>query len=48
MSLVMFLVLGYFGTLILGPVVQLRYIYPCMIITPILTLVMNAKGREQW
>lgn len=48
MCLALLLVLGYFGTLILGPVVQLRYIYPCMIVTPILTMIMYAKGRLQW
>lgn len=28
------LVLGYFGTLLLGPTVQLRYIYPLMLVLP--------------
>lgn len=32
------LVLGYFVTLLLGPVVQLRYIYPVMVSIPCLTL----------
>lgn len=32
------LVLGYYGTLLLGPTVQLRYIYPVMIVLPFVTL----------
>lgn len=30
------LVLGYYGTLLLGPTVQLRYIYPLMVVLPFL------------
>jgi len=37
------LVMGYYGTLLLGPTVQLRYLYPVMIILPFL-LVQNREG----
>lgn len=42
------LVLGYFGTLLLGPTVQLRYIYPLMIVLPFLyVLCVGSQGKEK-
>lgn len=38
---------GYFGTLILGPVVQLRYIYPIMVILPFLSVLYCKEGEGQ-
>lgn len=40
------LVLGYFATLLLGPVVQLRYIYPVMVSIPGLTLLTGRNTAE--
>lgn len=37
------LVLGYFATLLLGPTVQLRYLYPVMIVLPFVGLLGNRK-----
>ena len=39
------LVLGYFGTLILGPTVQLRYIYPLMVVLP-LVWILSVKVKR--
>lgn len=42
------LVLGYYITLVLGPTVQLRYIYPLMIVFPFLLLLTGKKeGKER-
>ncbi|MBR1930175.1 MAG: hypothetical protein IJ833_01695 [Lachnospiraceae bacterium] len=54
MCLPLSLVLGYYITMLLGPVVQLRYIYPVMVMMPFLALLGIAdrdetdsnKGRE--
>lgn len=40
------LVLGYYLTLFLGPTVQLRYIYPVMIVYPFLALLCAGKRRD--
>ena len=40
------LILGYFGTLLLGPTVQLRYIYPVMICLP-LFLLWFLRGKKE-
>lgn len=39
------LVLGYYLTLFLGPVVQLRYVYPLMIALPFVALALTGVGR---
>lgn len=39
------LVLGYYGTLILGPTVQLRYIYPLMVVLP-LVWILSVKVKR--
>jgi len=42
-------ILGYFGTLILGPTVQLRYLYPLMVVLPFMLLYVGkrtAKGNQ--
>lgn len=43
------LLLGYYGTLLLGPAVQLRYIYPMMIAFPFVFLwsILNPNCKEQ-
>lgn len=41
------LVLGYYVTLILGPTVQLRYIYPLMIALPFVILMAICKGGSK-
>lgn len=40
------LILGYFITLLLGPVVQLRYIFPMMISLPFMVLLGESDGRK--
>lgn len=40
------LVLGYFATLLLGPTVQLRYIYPLMITLPFYALLSCQTGKD--
>lgn len=40
------LVLGYYGTLILGPTVQLRYIYPLIIILPFLVFFTKKAAKS--
>ncbi|MCM1568083.1 MAG: DUF6020 family protein [Roseburia sp.] len=45
----LFLILGYFATLLLGPVVQLRYIYPVMVSVPYLTvLCFRQEAVREW
>lgn len=42
-------ILGYFGTLILGPTVQMRYLYPLMVVLPFMLLYVGkrtAKGNQ--
>lgn len=39
-------VLGYFGTLILGPTVQMRYLYPLMVALPFFLLYVGMKTKE--
>lgn len=39
-------ILGYFGTLILGPTVQMRYLYPLMIALPFFLLYVGKKTKE--
>ena len=39
-------ILGYFGTLILGPTVQLRYLYPLMVALPFFLLYVVKKTKE--
>ncbi len=46
MLLPLSLVLGYYATLLLGPTVQLRYIYPVMIVLPFMALLSNTKEYE--
>lgn len=41
------LVLGYYLTMFLGPTVQLRYIYPLMIILPFVTLLTLCRGGSK-
>ncbi len=41
------LVLGYYATLILGPTVQLRYIYPLMIALPFAALMAMCRGGSK-
>lgn len=41
------LVLGYYVTLILGPTVQLRYIYPLMIVFPLLWILLTTGKKEE-
>lgn len=43
-SLTLILVLGYYLTLLLGPTVQLRYVYPVMIVLPFIALL---SGRRR-
>lgn len=38
---------GYYITLLLGPTVQLRYIYPMMVILPFLILLQNERAEEK-
>ncbi len=40
-------VLGYFLTLFLGPTVQLRYLYPLMIVLPYLLVYINIKSKVE-
>lgn len=41
------LILGYYATLILGPTVQMRYIYPVMTILPYLTIwLLSSVNKE--
>lgn len=47
MMLPLSLVLGYYGTILLGPTVQLRYIYPVMIVFPFVALLSFAGGAER-
>lgn len=47
MLLPLSLVLGYYGTLFLGPTVQLRYLYPVMVILPFLAFLgLAAKAQS--
>jgi len=39
--------LGYFATILLGPTVQLRYIYPMMVALPILMLGSSVYGNDE-
>ncbi len=39
-------VFGYYGTLFLGPAVQLRYLYPLMIVLPFLWVGLNIRKKE--
>lgn len=43
MSLLLFL---YFGTMLLGPVVQVRYLFPVMVILPILTALFSSQAAD--
>ena len=38
------IVLSYFGTMLLGPTVQMRYIYPVMLALPFL-IALSASGK---
>lgn len=46
-SVVLVLILGYYLTLLLGPTVQLRYVYPVMIVLPFVALLGSAKQWEE-
>ena len=37
---------GYYGTMLLGPTVQMRYVYPVMLALPYLALLMCGTGRK--
>lgn len=39
-------ILGYYGTLILGPTVQMRYLYPLMLTLPFFLLYVGKKTKE--
>lgn len=41
------LILGYYGTLLLGPAVQLRYIYPVMLAFPFMALMDTPDGDSE-
>lgn len=41
------LIMGYYATLILGPTVQLRYIYPLMLVLPFGVLMSMCKGESK-
>lgn len=47
MLLPLSLVLGYFATLLLGPTVQLRYLYPIMIVAPFVVPLSFAREMRQ-
>ena len=44
-SVVLVLILGYYLTLLLGPTVQLRYVYPVMLALPFVAL-LGGRGQE--
>ena len=37
---------GYYGTMLLGPTVQMRYVYPVMLALPYLVALMCGTGRK--